>query len=518
MKKFNKSVLITPVVIVVVLAILISIFPKAATTVISATRNFLGNDMGVYYIIFGVAAFVLLLYLAFSKIGKIKLGGENDKKMNTFTWGALIFTSTMAADILFYSFHEWTYYWNADISDVANIATDSSKALWSSTYSLFHWGFIPWAFYLVLAVIYGFVFHNIRKRDKQSMADMCEPLLRGQTNKVVGKTINVISIVGLLCGTSTTFSVATPLIAAIACKLFHIQNTPLVSVIILVTIAIIYTAAVLAGSKGITLVGKLTTIVFSFLLALFLIIGGPRFIIENGVQGLGNMLANFVKLSTWTEATRTSTFVQDWTIFYWAYWIAWCVATPFFIAKISKGRTIKNVLIGGMICGLLGTFASFIIFGGFGINLQVSGKFDAVSLIESGAAPAEVIVEMISTNKLSIVLLPLILITMICLYASTFDALTSVVSSFSYKTLDIDESPSKKVKIFWSLAFLALPIALLFLDETNQLLMSMSIIGAFPLTIIMILIVISFFKYLKQYNNLRENEMFHRGSENDKRD
>lgn len=512
MKKFNKSVLIIPVVIVVVLAALISIFPKAATTVISSTRNFLGNDMGVYYILFGIAAIILLLFLAFSKIGKIKLGKPEDKKMNTFTWGALIFTSTMAADILFYSFHEWTYYWNADIGDVANITTESSRALWSSTYSLFHWGFIPWSFYLILAVIYGFVFHNINKRNKQTMADMCEPLLKRQTNKALGKTINIISIVGLLCGTSTTFSVATPLIAAIACKLFGIANTPLVSVIILIIVAAIYTAAVLAGSKGITLVGKITTIVFSFLLALFLIIGGPRFIIENGVQGLGNMLANFIKLSTWTEATRTSTFVQDWTIFYWAYWIAWCVATPFFIAKISKGRTIKNVLLGGMLCGLLGTFASFIIFGGFGINLQVNGTFDAVSLIESGAAPAEVIVEMISTNKLAVILLPLILITMICLYSSTFDALTSVVSSFSYKELDIDASPSKKVKIFWSVAFIALPIALIFLDETNQLLMSMSIIGAFPLTIIMILIVISFFKYVKQY---KQSDVWKRSSKDE---
>ena len=150
---------------------------------------------------------------------------------------------------------------------------------------------------------------------------------------------------------------------------------------------------------------------------------------------------------------------------------------------------------------MLGTFASFTIFGGFGMSAQASG-FDFAGMIASGASPAQCIIELICSKGSGFwyIALPLLLLTMFGLYASTFDALTDVVSSFSYKKLDIDASPSKPVKIYWALLFLVLPIALIFLDGTNHLLQSMSIIGAFLLTFIMICIVISFFIELKRHN------------------
>lgn len=490
----NFSTMLVPMLIMIILAILLTVFHDGAENVISVVRNFLGNDMSVYYLAFGLAAILLFAYMAFSKIGKIRIGKKEDKPINTLSWGILIFTSTMAADILFYAFHEWTYYWNA-----STILNGQSKELVSSTYSFFHWGFIPWAFYLILAAIYAFMFFNKERRDKQNMSEACRPILGKYTDKAPGKIINAFSVFGLLCGTATTFSVATPLMTAMLCKVFGLQNNHLITVLVLVGIATIYTTAVLFYYKGISIVSKITTVLFSFTLALFLIVGDTRFILESGFQGLGNMVQNFFSLATWVNPIRgsSSSFAQDWTVFYWAYWIAWCVATPFFIAKISKGMTIKKILLGGMTAGLLGTFSSFIIFGGFGMGLQSSGAFDAVGLIESGAGPAQVIVEIIGTLKYANVVYVLLFCVMACLYASTFDALTDVVSSFSYKRLDVDKPASKKMKVYWALVFLILPITLIFFDGTSQLLMSVAIIGAFPLTIIMILIVISFFKDLK---------------------
>lgn len=497
MKNLNKSVIIIPTILVLIIGILITIFPNTATVIISSIKNFLCNELGIYYLIFGLAIFLLIIGISFSKIGKIRIGKKEDKPMNIVTWGILIFTSTMAADILFYSFHEWTNYWNGEMLN-QHIDTIENKLLWSSTYSLFHWGFIPWSFYLILAAIYAFMFFNKHRRNKQNMAEMCRPILKDRTDGKTGKLINIISVFGLLCGTSTTFSITTPFMSAIVCKIFHLQNSVIISIILLIIIAIIYGIAVMT-KHGINTVAKLTIIIFSFLLALFLIVGNPKFIFENGLQGLGNMFQNFFRMSTWTEPTRATNFVQDWTIYFWAYWIAWSVATPFFIAKISKGRTIKQILLGGGLCGLLGTFSSFIIFGGFGMHLQATSAFDIISLLQQGMTPAQAIVEMISTLKFSSIIMLIILLAMFGLYASTFDALTDVVSSFSYKELDIDKNPSKKVKLYWVIIFLILPIALLFLDTTNQLLMSMAIIGAFPLTIIIILIIISFFKEVKNY-------------------
>lgn len=508
LEKFDKSILFVPAIIVLVLGVLITIFATRAEQVISVVRTFIGENFSWYYLLFGLAAFILLLFFAFSKIGKIRLGKTTDKPMKLGTYGILIFTSTMAADILFYAMHEWTYYFNS--SNALTGAGSTDALLNSSTYAYFHWGLIPWAFYLLLAVIYGFMFFTRKKRETQSMGAMCLPLFgkckRPKLISGLKSTTNVVAVIGLLLGTSTTFSVTTPLMTAIVCKLFGIASSPLISVGILIIIAAIYTAAVLVGHKGISIVAKITTLLFSMLLALFFIMGNPLFILENGIQGIGNMFVNFFQMATWTDPARASGgFVQDWTVFYWAYWIAWCVATPFFIAKISKGRTIKQALLHGGFAGLLGTFASFTVFGGFGMSAQVSG-FDFAGLIASGVAPAQCIIELIcSKGNFWYVALPLLLITMFGLYASTFDALTDVVSSFSYKKLDIDKSPSKPVKIYWALLFLVLPIALIFLDTTNQLLQSMSIIGAFLLTFIMICVVISFFIELKRHNQKQSN-------------
>ena len=496
MKKLDKSVLFIPIILIVCLSLFIAIFPSVSGNIINTIRDFLGNTIGVYYLIFGIAVLIVLGYLAFSKVGKIRLGSSSDKPMNTLTWGILIFTSTMAADILFYSFHEWSYYYSNNV--VAERAIqEEERLLWSSTYPLFHWSFIPWAFYLVLAVIYAYMFFKAKRQDQQKISEACRPLLGDKSDKWQGKTVNIVAMFGLLCGTSTTFSVATPLLTAALCKLLNIQYSRIIAIIMLFIIATIYTFAVLK-KNGISLIAKIAIILFSIFAALVFIIGNPRFIIENGLQGIGNMLGNFVQLSTWTDPTRASCFPQDWTIFYWAYWIAWCVATPFFIAKISKGRTIKQTVIGGLIAGLAGTFTSFIVFGGFGMNALTNGSFNMPELIANGADPAQCIVELISSTKIAPVLFVMLILTMIGLYASTFDALTEVVSAFSYKRLSIDESPSKGIKIMWASIFILLPIALLFSESTTQQLMSMSIIGAFPLTIIMILVIISFFKDIKR--------------------
>lgn len=510
-KKLDKSVAFVPTILVLIIGLLITLFPVASTTVIETLRNILGNKFGWYYLMFGLAILGVMIYMAFSKIGKIKLGKDNDKPISLFAWGTMIFTATMAADILFYAFHEWTYYFNSSFLE-QSVTTDSQRVLWSSSYSLFHWGLIPWSFYLVLAAIYSFMFFKSGRRDKQKLSEACRPLLGKHSDKASGKVINIIAIVSLIAGTSTTFSITAPLMTGIVSKLFNIPYSDFIAILLLVIIAGMYAASVLT-KKGIENVAKITTILFSFLISLFFILGDSRFIIETGLQGLGNMLQNFFAMSTWTDPLRASNgggtatgFPQDWTIFYWAYWIAWAVATPFFIARISKGRTIKQVLIGGGIAGLLGTFASFIVLGGFGMNLQTSGAFDAIGMMNEGATAAEMIIAMIGTMNGSTAILILLLVVMLGLYASTFDSITLVMSAFSYKKLDIDENPAKRVKVYWVVVFIILPIALVFLETTTQLLMSLAIIGAFPMTIIMTLVIISFFKELKQKKVLKNEK------------
>ena len=123
MKKLNLQVLVIPVLFVVLLGVLFSIFPEGSVNAINSARAFFNTYFSWWYVLFGAGIFLLLLFMSFSKLGNVKLGKEEDKPMKTFTWSCLIFTSTFAADLIFYSLHEWTYYWSANITDVADASS-----------------------------------------------------------------------------------------------------------------------------------------------------------------------------------------------------------------------------------------------------------------------------------------------------------------------------------------------------------------------------------------------------------
>jgi BCCT family betaine/carnitine transporter len=439
------------------------------------------------------------MFIAFSRFGKIKLGGETEKpQYSPFAWGAMIFTATMAADILFYALIEWSLYASEPYMEQLG-----DMQLWSSTYPLFHWGPIAWGFYIILAVAFGFMLH-VRLRSKQKFSEACRPLFGKGVDGVLGKVIDIIAIFALIAGTATTFSLATPLLSAAFARVFGITETVGLTIAILIVIALVYTIAVLIGMKGISKLANVSIFIFASLLFYFLFLGGEtRYILETGFSAIGNLAQNFIGLATRTDPLRETTFTQDWTVFYWAYWMAWCVATPFFIGMISKGRTIKNTIIGGYCWGLAGTFTTFIILGNYGLAQQMKHGLDTVGTIYNPdySINTGAIISIFETLPLPSLALIILGINMILFYATTFDALTMVIASYSHKRLMPGDEPKKSVRAFWAILFILFPIALIFYEHSLYSLQSVSIIAAFPIGIIITLIVISFFKDARKFLN-----------------
>lgn len=343
-KRIDWLITLAPFISIMLLAGVLFVFPNESNNIISKVRFFFGDTVGIYYLVIGLAVLLVSVYLAFSKYGNVVLGEPNEKpKYPFFVWGSMMFTCGLAADILFYSFAEWVMYaTNPHMEELGSVAE------WAGVFPLFHWSFIPWAFYLVLAVVFGFMLH-VRKRNRQRYSEACRPVIGKHADGVLGRVIDLFALFALLAGTATTFSVATPLLAAIIVKLFGITiSRTVVTIIILLVTCAVYTYAVLHGFKGISFLAKLCIYLFFGLLLIVLLIGGQgKFIIENGFQSFGKMLQHFIELSTFTDPERTSNFPQDWTIYYWAYWMVWAVAAPFFIGNISRGRTIKQTILGG---------------------------------------------------------------------------------------------------------------------------------------------------------------------------
>ena len=287
-KRIDWMVTLVPFILIMSLAAYLFIFPDQANGAISKVRFFFGDTVGLYYLVIGLATLIVSVFLCVSKYGDIVLGDPDEKpKYSFFTWGSMMFTCGLAADILFYSFAEWVMYAvNPHLAELGSVTE------WAGVFPLFHWSFIPWAFYLVLAVAFGFMLH-VRKRSRQRYSEACLPVLgEKKAHGVLGRVIDLFALFALLAGTATTFSVATPLLASVLMKLFHLTiSRTVVTIIILLITCAVYTYAVLHGFKGISFLAKLCIYLFFGLLLIVLVIGGQgRFIIENGFQSLGTMV------------------------------------------------------------------------------------------------------------------------------------------------------------------------------------------------------------------------------------
>ena len=494
--RIDWMITIVPFVLIMGLAAVLFAFPEQSNDIIGQVRFFFGDTLGLYYLVIGLGVLIVSVFLAFSKYGNIVLGEKDEKpKYSFFVWGSMMFTCGLAADILFYSFSEWVMYANNPHMKELGSITE-----WAGVFPLFHWSFIPWAFYLVLAVAFGFMLH-VKKRNRQRYSEACRPVIGKYADGILGRVIDLFALFALLAGTATTFSVATPLLAEIVIGLFGIEiSRTVVTIVILVLTCCVYTYAVLHGFKGISFLAKLCIYLFFGLLIFVLLVGGQgRFILENGFQSLGKMIQHFIELSTFTDPGRTSNFAQDWTIYYWAYWMVWCIAAPFFIGNISRGRTIKQTILGGYVFGVGSTIVSFVVLGNYSLGLQIKGKTDFITQYAKDGDAYALILNIIKTMPCATLVLILVLVCMIAFYATSFDSRAYTAACYSYKHLDEGEQPNKLVELLWCILLIVLPIALVFSDSSMSNIQSVSIISAFPIGIIMIIMIWSFFKDARQY-------------------
>lgn len=492
---------LVPLLLIVLLCIIFFIAPSASNAVLSKIRFFFGDTLGSYYLIIGLGVFLLSIFVACSKYGNIVLGDKHEKpKYSFFNWGCMMFTCGLAADILFYSFSEWFMY-----AVDPHVAGRDNPLDWAGVYPIFHWSLIPWGFYLVLAVAFGFMLH-VRKRERQKFSEACRPLLGKYTDGFVGRMVDLLAVFALIAGTATTFSVATPLMTSIINSLFGVElDRVVVTIVILIITCIIYTYSLLHGFKGISILAKACIFMFfGLLIYVFLFCGQTKYIFENGVASLGKMLQNFFELATYTDPSRKTSFPQNWTIYYWAYWMVWCVAAPFFIGNISQGRTIRQTLLGGYAFGVGSTLVSFIILGNYSMGLQSGGKADFLTEYAATEDAYNLITHIISTMPFAPLVLSVVLVTMILFYCTSFDSIALTASCYSYRKLKDGEMPCKSIQLLWCILLVLLPIALIFAKSSMSNLQSVSIVAAFPIGLVMVLIVWSFMKDAKIYINSNE--------------
>lgn len=489
----DRVTFIGALVLLMAVTIPLILWPEAGADAVARARAFMTDKLGGLYLLIGLGALFFMLYIIFSEIGNIKLGDPDERpEFATGSWAAMLFCGGIGASILYWAPIEWAFYYNDPPFQVAPGSPEAIR--WAATYGVFHWGLVPWSIYLIPALPISYFFY-IRKQPVLKISTALMPVI-GQRRAEAwqGNVLDVLFIFGLLGGGATTLGLAAPLINEGLSTLTGMSKTVGTQVMVLLACTAIFAYSAYAGlDRGIKILSNINFWGALGLLAFIFVVGPTNFMFEVGLDSLGRMLTHFFEMATWAEpfgglAEFADThFPQDWTIFYWAWWLVFAPSMGLFIARISRGRTIKQMVVGSIFFGSMGCFLFFMVFGNYGLHLQLTGELDVIAILKE-QSPTAAIFAMLDTLPLGTLVIAVFTLLAVIFTATTFDSISYILASVVQK--DIEGEPLRWNRLFWAFALSFLPMTLLFLGGLETL-QTAAIVGGAPLLVIAVMLAAS---------------------------
>jgi len=375
-----------PSLIFILAFVFLSILGGEPVRVFFDKTAYLVTESTGWLFILGVNLFVVIcLYIAFSKYGKHRLGGKHAKpEFTVFSWFAMLFSAGMGIGLLYFSVSE-------PITHFANppIPVDSVKdrAIQALDFTFLHYGLHAWAIYCIVGL--SLAYYGFSKKLPFSLRSIFFPVLG---RKIFGKTgdiIDVIAVVATLFGLATSLGFGARQIATGLNYLFGVDPGQGTQISIIVIITLIATISVVTGlKKGVKFLSRLNLFIALIFLVSMLFLSDALSIIRIFVESTGQYFARFIELGTFSSAYVDSSWQNDWTVFYWAWWIAWSPFVGMFIARVSKGRTVREFVLGVLLVPTLMTFFWISVFGGSALSLEMEnpGLLSEIILSDSSTS------------------------------------------------------------------------------------------------------------------------------------
>lgn len=503
-KKLDKLLIGVSLIVVFAIVACLAISPEKSQNVASSIQSFMISAFGSFTEIFTLIGVVLLVAVAFTKYGKIKLG-EGEPEYSTFKWIAMMMSCGLGSATCYWAFIEWAYYAGTpglSIEPMTQLAYEMSVP-----YTMFHWGFSAWALYALVGIPMAYHFH-VRKNEGLSMSAMVSKITGAKQDGVLCRIIDVIFIFICFGGLSITLGVSVPLVTDVFCSVFGIQSSFAMNVAIIIILSVLYSLSSYIGiQKGMAKISNWNVkLVIGFTIGV-VVLGPTLFIVNNVTQSIGLMLQNFIHMSLFTDPIGNSGFPGAWTVFYWLYWITYAPFTGVFIAKVSKGRTIRSVVINTIVSGSLGCFLYFGVLGSLSLERQLSGVVDMVGLLGSGADTAAII-EVMRSLPLGAVFMILFCISSLLFLATTLDGAAFTMASTSTVGLKQGEDPHPVLRLFWCVMLALVPLTMIFIGADINTIKSCAFITSVPVIFIMIILLYGWLKWMNaDYGRVSSTDM-----------
>lgn len=375
--------------VLIVFILMTIMFHEKATEFSSAAMSFVSGTFG-WFLILAANIFILAaLFFAFSRFGNIRIGGNKAQpEFSTGAWFAMLLSAGMGIGLMFWSVGEPMYHYSSPSPMFLGIeggTPEAAQAAMGITY--FHWGLHPWAIYAIVGL--GLAFFAYNRGLPLTIRSIFYPILGNRIHGAWGNLIDTLSVLATLMGLATSLGLGVKQINAGLHFLFGIEISITTQVLLIMVVTGIATLSVISGLDGGVKRLSQLNMGLAALLMLFILVTGPTvFILSGFTQNLGYYLTKLPQISLWTETFRESNWQGSWTVFYWAWWISWSPFVGMFIARISKGRTVREFILGVMLIPTLLSFVWMSVFGGSAIKLQASGAADIVSAVKADVSTA----------------------------------------------------------------------------------------------------------------------------------
>lgn len=489
-KKVNKVFIISLIITVIfsVIGILIrdSFLERA-----NALMSFLKNNFSWMYLIIMMFFVIFCLVLAFSKFGEIRLGSDDERpEYSTISWFAMLFCAGMGVGLVFWGISEPLAHY---VSPIPGIQAQTEEAARFSIRSCFmHWGLHPWACYAVVGLCLAYT--QYRKKEKGLISSLFIPLLgRKKVEGKIGKAIDIFAVVLTVVGVSTSFGMGCMQICNGMNYLFGIPDNAKTWILVIVIIACCYLKSATSGvGKGIKMLSNFNLILSIVLLVFSFLIGPTVNILNIMTNGIGEYIMNFFGDSLKINPFGDNTWIFTWRVFYWAWWTGWAAFVGIFIARISRGRTIREFICGVILAPTFASICWFSVFGGVALN--VADHFSLEQLTQLVASPQTALFVVFHEYKFGIILSILTIILLITFFITSADSATFVLAMM---TSEGENNPPNYKKIIWGILQAVFAFVLIVSGGVSAI-QIVSIVMAFPFLFIMVGACISLVKALKE--------------------
>jgi BCCT family betaine/carnitine transporter len=463
--KIDWPSFIATVAMILIVCIPLALAGDTAAVFLQQVYKFISEQFGIMYQLAAVCAVAFLIWLAFSRFGDVRLG-DDEVEFSQMSWIAMLFCAGIGAGLMYWCVIEWSYYYDTPPFGVEPHSTAAAE--WASTYGMFHWGVTAWAFYCLPAIAIAYPYYN-RKLDILRFSVSCNWFLKGREHGPLARGIDFLFMIAMIAGAATGLGFSTPMIAECLSWLFDIEHSYTLEVSVMGICVGVFVISVWLGlQKGIKRLSDINLFLAIGLLLFILFAGPTLFLFKTSLNGVGLMTQNFIRMNFWTDPFTNSGFVESWTVFYWAWWVAFAPYVGLFITRISRGRTIRQVIKGMLIFGSLGCWVFYMIIGNYSLFLQLNEIVDVLSIVKTVDGSAA-IVATLESLPLAPAVISVFTLMSIIFAATTYDSASYTLASSATLHLSAGEDPARWHRVFWAFALAVMPITLLYVGGKDTI-------------------------------------------------